>query len=315
MKQPRPERPNPSGPLLPSMVREHISQFPEHIRQNTTDLSRYTYLSIIRYFMGDYWIDRYVMPETAKRKSHLYPRFDTMDERLAWFIDIMIIADTLFNLQTIPGFQHKLDRMYAGDISATMSELIAGMLLKQNGWIFQFIEPINKLGADFDLAVMYSSERFAMIEVERKDRNTARRKKTVLYSLNHALRQLPQNQPGIIFVHIPQEWLETINSEVSVTSDLIDAVSEFMRNVTRVVMVAYFATYARLGDRDRLLVDHAHIQFLNQNSPFLSNHSWVLLNVSNAGVRSSGYWFPVWTFVTDEQNTGAKRPSNSVTDD
>ena len=83
---------------------------------------------MVRGFLGEEWFDRHVIPNRRK------PGFFTMDESNAVQLDtsayrIMLLAEALYNLQNVPGFDECITRMRDGDIEGTYAELDFGRML------------------------------------------------------------------------------------------------------------------------------------------------------------------------------------------
>jgi hypothetical protein len=51
-------------------------------------------------------------------------------------LKVLELAELLYNLQGVPGLDHCLDRMFSGEIQATMAELDFGMFLRRQGVAF-----------------------------------------------------------------------------------------------------------------------------------------------------------------------------------
>jgi hypothetical protein len=122
MKKVRLQRPKREGKLTVEKMRDEVTQFPEHVRTDPALFAHYTYFRVIAYFLGEEWLKRYVLP-TAKRKSYLFPNFDVENRNKFYLIDVINLADLLFNLQYVDGFDACLKQLMSGVIESTMSEL------------------------------------------------------------------------------------------------------------------------------------------------------------------------------------------------
>jgi hypothetical protein len=81
--------------------------------------------AVVRAFMGDQWFDQHVMPSPRR------PGFVTLDESSQVSLDLsgyrlIDLAELLYNLQLVEGFDDCLDRMRSGNIEATYAELDLG---------------------------------------------------------------------------------------------------------------------------------------------------------------------------------------------
>lgn len=291
--------------MLPSTMRGHLDRYPDELRRDHLRLYTLTYISIIQWFLGTDWIERYIHPETANHDSYLlYPSDIPTGTNAAWFLDAYILSDALYNLQKIPGFDHRIDQLLHGQISSTISEFIIAKILRTNGWLFQFVDPLKegRIGQNFDMAVNYEPNRVAFIEVESKDKATIRSVGTIKNTLDHAMRQLPKDQPGIIFVQIPQDWLEEVNGEPIVTPDVLAPARSFLRNCGRVVMLGFFTTRIKLGGQE-IAADHAHFEMVNPRSRFVRRGDWTLLGRSSLVYHTRPFWFNVNDFARDARLT------------
>ncbi len=97
---------------------------------------------------------------------------------------------------------------------------------------------------------------------------------TVKNSLNKArTNNLPRDKAGIIFVKVPQVWLEQEDVRRG-----IRAVAEgFLRNTKRIVSVVVYATVMReLGEQRMMLMRHRFEEFPNACHRFDMTKSWAL---------------------------------------
>ena len=123
--------------------------------------------------MGIEWLKYYVLKD-ANRKSYLYPDFSTEDGKKYYTIDVYTLADLLFNLQDVEGFDDCLEPMIGGGIPAVMSELLCGMMLRQSGYRFRFVKRSDRKTFDYDIELAYADGTEACLEVKSKGKNTVR---------------------------------------------------------------------------------------------------------------------------------------------
>jgi hypothetical protein len=103
-----------------------FNQIPKEF--NSTAKSFTLASAVVRGFLGERWFDRHVIPNRRK------PGFLTIDETDAFTVDmsayrIMMLAELLYNLQHIPGFDECITKMRDGDIEGTHAELDFGRML------------------------------------------------------------------------------------------------------------------------------------------------------------------------------------------
>jgi hypothetical protein len=95
---------------------------------------------------------------------------------------------------------------------------------------------------------------------------------TVKNSLNKAqTNNLPPDKPGIIFVKVPQTWLE----QDDVRKGIYAAVEGFLRNTERIVSVVVYTTVTmELVEQKMMLLRHRFNEFLNPSHRFDRTNSW-----------------------------------------
>jgi hypothetical protein len=100
------------------------------------------------------------------------------------------------------------------------------------------------------------------------------RAETIRNSLNRArTNNLPPDKPGIVFVKVPQTWLE----QDDVRKDIYSVVEGFLRNTERIVSVVVYATVVlELADQKMMLMRHRFNEFLNASHRFDATKSWAL---------------------------------------
>jgi hypothetical protein len=148
-----------------------------------------------------------------------------------------ILAEMLWNLQDISGFDSCIDLMYRGDIEATYGALeIARMLFVRNV-VFRFVERTNKKRADYDLEIFYPDGVKANGETKCKMEDTEITLGSVKDSIDTARKQLPKDEPGIVFVKVPPNWIE---DDTVFASELDTRAVDWFRNGKRIVSIKYY---------------------------------------------------------------------------
>jgi hypothetical protein len=84
---------------------------------------------------------------------------------------------------------------------------------------------------------------------------------------------LPPDAPGVVFVKVPQTWLEQEDER----KGIYDVVREFLRNTGRIVSVVVYATVATEVTEQRMtLLRHRFHEFLNSSHRFDKTKGWAL---------------------------------------
>jgi hypothetical protein len=105
---------------------------------------------------------------------------------------------------------------------------------------------------DYDVDIGYADGREACADAKCRLEGTEVRADTIKNSLDKARRNnLPPDNPGIIFLKVPQTWLE----QDDVREGIYTVVEGFLRNTERVVPVVVYATAAmELADQNMMLL-------------------------------------------------------------
>jgi hypothetical protein len=216
-------------------IRVAYEGLPPEIKSNGMRSSFALAGAVVRAFMGDQWFDRHVMPSQRK------PGFVTMDESSQISLDLSAyrlidLAELLYNLQLVEGFDDCLDRMRQGDIEATYAELDLGRMLFWHHVLFRYVKPTGVTGADYDVDIIYPNGLHICGDAKCKVEGTDFNARSIGYSLSKARKQLPDDQPGIVFVKIPPRWYNEPNF-IKLASA---AALEFLRTTRRVVSVKFY---------------------------------------------------------------------------
>jgi hypothetical protein len=187
---------------------------------------------------------------------------------------LLDFAENLFNLQHIDGFDDRVDQMRAGDIEATFAEFDFGRFLYIHDLDFRFVVPCGVAGEDYDYRVRYADGREACADAKCRLEDTEMRAETVMNALRKARsNNLPPDEPGIVFVKVPQTWLE--NGEIR--RGIYTTVHDFLRNTKRVVSVVVYAVVViELKAQKMMLMSHRFHEFENPEHRFDQSKSGVL---------------------------------------
>jgi hypothetical protein len=224
--------------------------------------------AVVRGFLGEKWFDRHVMPNRRK------PGFLTINETDATTLDtssyrIMDLAELLYNLQHVVGFDECITRMRDGDIDGTYAELDFGRMLYLHQIKFRYVVPSGLKGSDYDVDIIYPNGLAVCGDAKCKVETTEFSWKTIDGTLETARSQLPDEKPGIVFVKIPPKWMETANS-----ANLCHAVGrEFLRTTKRVVSVKYYASPLTFMN-GVLGIHHAFMEISNPITDFGNYQNW-----------------------------------------
>ena len=119
----------------------------------------------------------------------------------------MDLAEVVYNLQTVPGFDNCIARMREGDIEGTAAELDLGRMLYLNQVPFRYVVPQGVKGKDYDAEILFPDGVVACADAKCALEITGLKAKAIFNKLEKARKQLPADQPGIIFVKMPPHWM------------------------------------------------------------------------------------------------------------
>jgi hypothetical protein len=265
----------PSRISFPDLM-ETARTFPEQVR---ADANRQTFTlaaTIIRHFLGQPWYQDNIVQDAENSHPAGFLRLDfssdfERERKTARFLDF---AEMLFNLQHIDGFDDRIDQMRAGQVEATFAEFDFGRFLYLHDIAFRFVEATGVKGKDYDCAIKYADGREACADAKCRLEDTEMRAETVRNSLNKArTNNLPSDQPGIVFVKVPQAWLE----QQEVRLGIRDVVNAFLRNTERIVSIVVYATHMMaVADNTMMLMRHRFEEFPNPKHRFDMSKSWTL---------------------------------------
>ncbi|MDO9298663.1 hypothetical protein [Bradyrhizobium sp.] len=265
----------PSRISFPDLM-ETARTFPDEIR---ADANRQTFTlaaSIIRHFLGQPWYQDHIVQDAENSYPPGFLRLDfssdfERERKTARFLDF---AEMLFNLQHIEGFDDRIDQMRAGQIEATFAEFDFGRFLYLHDIAFRFVEATGVRGKDYDCAIKYADGREACADAKCRLEETEMRAETVRNSLNKArTNNLPSDAPGIVFVKVPQAWLE----QQEVRLGIRDVVKSFLHNTERIVSVVVYATHMMaVAENTMILMRHRFEEYPNLKHRFDMSKSWTL---------------------------------------
>ena len=116
-------------------------------------------------FLSEAWWNRWVMPGTAKPN---FLRIDEFDQSRLDLTALRVIdlAEVLYNLQHVPGFDECIAKMRNGDIEGTYAELDLGRMLYLNQVPFRYVVPQKVKRLDYDVEVEYQDGVIACAEAK-----------------------------------------------------------------------------------------------------------------------------------------------------
>jgi hypothetical protein len=219
-------------------------------------------LYVLGHFFGDEWVRRHLFesgflkPPSAERDRSKHQQVGMHGYQL---------AEALFNLQGIEGFNGIHYRLLRGEIEPCIGELEAARFLKVRRESFRFVVPQGRRGEDYDLEVRREAGTICC-EAKIKLEDEELTEKGVYESLRRARsRNLPSAKPGVIFLRVLGT---TTNKELQAKAKVVNgAVQRLFRQATRVVGVVLLTSMYRFSEEDETMWGLWHT-FPNNNSNY-----------------------------------------------
>jgi hypothetical protein len=275
---------------------ETARSFPQEVRDDPARLTFTMAVSVIRHFFGQQWCEDHIIQDAAHSRPAGFLRLDFTpgfegERKTSRVLDF---AETLFNLQHVEGFDERVEHMGTAEVEAAFAEFDFARFLYLHDIVFKFIEPSGIKGADYDCAIDYRDGREACADAKCRLEGTEVRAETVRNALTKARTQnLPADKPGIIFVKVPQTWLEWED----VRTGMYAVVRDFLRNTGRIVSVVVYATHVmELEAGKMVLMRHRFNEFPNETHRFDRTKNWSLFKDYKVPEEWGGA-HPKWTRV------------------
>jgi len=295
-------QPNKGKGLSEIGIRQIVAMYREDPGHNHTHTVIHTCLTVIGFYLGDDWCAEYVRSEDNK-DSFLYP---SQEEQFglsrSWRANVYNLADMLFNLWNVKGFSNCCDEFLTGHLQSAMSVLYAGMLLKQQGYAFSFRSRSMTLGKDYDIELYYSDGRPACLEVKTRYPTHAITSTELKKRLEEFRKQLPDDKPGIIFMEIPNEWLDGIDTPDPHLADFVrEGARRFVGNTEAVVLVVFYVLVKEFENGQAGIISHATHEVVNEKHRFDRQKNWRLFYGPQFTDRDSNRnWTPIYTLIEDD---------------
>lgn len=183
-----------------SLDDETLNQYGKHVvaeYKGRQQMFGITYF-VLRHFLGGNWVR-----EHLQTRGPLKPP-SWSEDPVGHFrvgIDGCALAEMLFNLQSIQGFEDLRLRIIEGDVDAVIGELEAGLFLTIHGETFQYVKPSGIKGRDYDIEIKKEGCSISG-EVKVKVPETTITANTIFDSLEQARTQLPRESVSIVFLKI-----------------------------------------------------------------------------------------------------------------
>jgi hypothetical protein len=197
---------------LKSIVRQIGESLPSKIYNDQKIYELAT--AALRCYLGDEWVNQNASVHiqqkvlTANRKGRGFLRTGNLiaEDSFRHELRIRQLAESVFNLQSVDGIDKRISVIKEGGLESTYGELECAAQIKKASLKFRFVAPSGIRGRDYDVEIMpdFGTHLNCELKVTTEERDL--QKSTVVNKLNTARKQLPDEQPGIIFLKIPESW-------------------------------------------------------------------------------------------------------------
>jgi hypothetical protein len=269
--------------------------------------------SVIQHFLGKEWVKANVLQDASHSRPDGFFRLDfsSPEKREARTARLLDFAEMLFNLQHIPGFDHRVEQMRTGDPQSALAEFDFGRFLYIHDVDFRYVSPSGQRGRDYDCEVTYRDGRVACADAKCRLEDSEVRPEAIRSALEKARRKnLPKDRPGIVFVKVPQHWLQFRD----VRFGLVEVARDCLRQTERVVLVAlYCAVHFPSEDKQIMVFRHLQEEVENPKHRFDTTKSWGLFKGFQVPHEWNGMppkWHRIFSFGSDHPayGTGPRVP-------
>jgi len=266
------------------MLLNSIARIPDNARRHQPGIDLAVATMVIKHYLGEEWCEHHASPFSAfdgyfRVKKIVLGGQEQMDPfSLA---RLSILAECLFNLQHIPGFDACVARIRNGhvkhraSIEGPFAELQAGQNLYVNGWSFRYVDQIGMRRHDYDFEVILHDGMVLCADAKCKIETTALSADTVANAINKALWQLPEERPGLAIIKMPEPWMNL--GYENIRPVLREGAIKKLRYTSRIVGVSFYAVSHQF-DKGMIEETHHFYHIHNPNNAFGPTRDWDLFH-------------------------------------
>ena len=237
---------------------------------------------VLRLFLGSEWVEKCIISDLGKKGFLSVKEQDPIKREISFF-RVMDLAEILYNLQYTPGFDECVNRMRQGDIEGTLAELNVARMLFLNCVPFRFVVPQGVKKKDYDFDILFATGQVASADAKCKIDETTFSEGGIRNSLKAAREQLPNDKPGIIFIKVPEHWLENYDFR----NRALPLVRRFLGGVRRIVSVKFYSEPISFAN-NVMRIDLAYKEESNPRTDFGDNIDWSLFRKHNLPPEANG---------------------------
>jgi len=180
-------------------------------------------LLVLNTLLGEEWFGHHILRETEG--VFLRPNADHPIDSYKHGARVIALAETLFNLREVEGFEARLEQIRRGDVEASLGELQGACLLYRSGIPFRFVQETGLKGSDYDVEAVVGGVHVPC-EMKVKLESTSPSKSTVEQSINVARSQLPSDKPSLVFLRVPDNWANSPATRTAIEGGIAKALRD-----------------------------------------------------------------------------------------
>ena len=194
---------------------------------------------IFNKFLGQEWCDNHIF---NSQDGFLSFDFSEDEKRERTAVRLFELAENMFNLQIIGGFEECLDRLLTSrdkykQLKSTFAEIEFGRILQLYSIKFRYLRAQQTRNPDLELT--YPDGTMVVADAKCKIEGSVFSTNSITNSLKDSRSQFDPKGAGALFIKVPQYW-----TEVPLNRFAMKTVAEnFLRSTGRVALVCYYSEH------------------------------------------------------------------------
>lgn len=187
------------------IISEKIKE--EYPERNKDFYKMFLSTELLRMLIDNEWVNQTLFSHhntLEKKNLDGYNYFKSPILGYVWQTRICRLAERVYNLQNVPNFKNIIKDIINGEVVSRDAEIEVGGHLLSRNIKFEFVIPSNIKTNDFDIRI---TDPKINCEVKHKIESTKISANSLLNTIRSAKQQLPKHEPSIIFLKIPENWI------------------------------------------------------------------------------------------------------------
>ncbi|MFY9969197.1 MAG: hypothetical protein WAK41_07265, partial [Roseiarcus sp.] len=147
---------------------------------------------------------------------------------------------------------------------------------------FRYVVPQGVKGKDYDAEILFPDGVVACADAKCALENTGLKAKAIFNKLEKARKQLPADQPGIIFVKMPPHWM----AAPEFVSTTVEQAHALFAQTERIVSVKFYVAPTTI-EGGYVMQQHAYKELSNPKTRF-GSRDWTLFRRFDLPVEAGG---------------------------